>query len=175
MATVVLVPGLYDSGPNHWQSLWHAEHPEYRRVVQDDWQNAQRDAWIAGLARSLIGVAEPVVFAAHSLGCLTVVHAARQTRYPIQGALLVAPVDLETLMGSNDLSGFTPIPREQLPFPTIVVASTNDFFLSSERAAEFATAWGSHLVMLGACAHINAEAGFGSWPEGKTLLQQLGA
>jgi hypothetical protein len=36
MATVLILPGLNNSGPSHWQSLWLAAHPEYCRVVQKD-------------------------------------------------------------------------------------------------------------------------------------------
>jgi len=62
-----------------------------------------------------------------------------------------------------------------LPFPTIVVASTDDPFVSPERAAAFANAWGSRLVTLPGAGHINADAGFGPWPEGCGLLAELSA
>jgi len=31
---VLIVPGWTNSGPQHWQTLWEHEHPEYRRVEQ---------------------------------------------------------------------------------------------------------------------------------------------
>ncbi|PYM48393.1 MAG: hypothetical protein DME16_11120, partial [Candidatus Rokuibacteriota bacterium] len=34
---VLVLPGYGDSGPEHWQSLWEAEDPACRRVVQRDW------------------------------------------------------------------------------------------------------------------------------------------
>jgi predicted alpha/beta hydrolase family esterase len=41
------------------------------------------------------------------------------------------------------------------------------------RAAAFAAAWGSRLVTLDHAGHINAEAGYGPWPEGQRLLDAL--
>ena len=41
------------------------------------------------------------------------------------------------------------------------------------RAAAFAAAWGSRLVTLDRAGHINAEAGYGPWPEGRRLLDEL--
>ncbi len=30
----LLLPGLYDSSPDHWQSLWERDYPSWRRVCQ---------------------------------------------------------------------------------------------------------------------------------------------
>jgi len=32
-------------GPQHWQSLWERDHPEYRRVQQKDWDTPLREDW----------------------------------------------------------------------------------------------------------------------------------
>ncbi|MDP1860933.1 MAG: alpha/beta hydrolase [Gemmatimonadaceae bacterium] len=62
-----------------------------------------------------------------------------------------------------------------LPFPSIVVASTNDPYISVEGAREYASAWGSRYHELPDAGHINAVAGFGAWHEGWALLQELRA
>ncbi len=36
MRPVLLVPGIGNSGPAHWQSLWEAKHPAVARVMQRD-------------------------------------------------------------------------------------------------------------------------------------------
>jgi uncharacterized protein len=64
------------------------------------------------------------------------------------------------------LSSFAPIPRDPLPFPSLVVASRTDPYCSYERAEDFAYAWGAAIVDAGEAGHINTEAGFGPWPEG---------
>lgn len=168
---VVLVPGLYDSGPRHWQSLWHAAHPEYRRVVQRDWQTPDRAEWTATLDRC-VGDG-PVVLVAHSLACITVAHWAPAHAGRVAGALLVAPSDVEADFFPAGTTGFAPVPLERLPFPSILVASTNNEYLTMERAEVFASAWGSRLVDVGAAGHINTDAGFGPWPEGEALLAEL--
>jgi predicted alpha/beta hydrolase family esterase len=61
----------------------------------------------------------------------------------------------------------------RLPFPSIVVASTDDPFYTMARARAFADAWGSCLIVLERAGHINADAGFGPWPEGRALLDEL--
>jgi predicted alpha/beta hydrolase family esterase len=60
-----------------------------------------------------------------------------------------------------------------LPFPSIVVASNNDPFLTTTRAREMARLWGSRFVDAGPAGHINGDSGVGDWPEGKRLLRLL--
>ena len=60
-----------------------------------------------------------------------------------------------------------------LPFPSTLVASTDDPYCTFERATQFADAWGSRLVNIGARGHINADSALGDWPAGQALLQEL--
>jgi hypothetical protein len=60
-----------------------------------------------------------------------------------------------------------------LSFPLIVVASTNDPWMALEDAKRWSVSWGADFVNIGAAGHINAEAGFGPWPEALTLLERL--
>ena len=41
------------------------------------------------------------------------------------------------------------------------------------RAKQFADAWGSKFINVGAKGHINFVAGFGGWNEGLELLKRL--
>ena len=54
-----------------------------------------------------------------------------------------------------------------------MVASRDDPYVTLARAEGFARAWGSRLVVLGAAGHINADSGYGEWPEGRRLLDEL--
>jgi predicted alpha/beta hydrolase family esterase len=90
------------------------------------------------------------------------------------GALLVAPADVDSPAHTADeVRNFSPIPLVPLPFPSIVVTSTDDPFVTPARAAAFARAWGSRLVTFERAGHLNADAGFGPWPEGRRLLAEL--
>jgi uncharacterized protein len=170
--TVLIVPGWGDSGPGHWQTLWQAAHPEFRRVKQRDWEYAVRAEWVDALADAVRAVGGPVVLAAHSLGCHAVAHAAT-LGLPIAGALLVATPDVERPDFPPVIEGFSPVPRARLPFPSIAVASSDDTFCDLARARALAEAWGSRFVDIGPHGHINTDAGFGPWPDGEALLDDL--
>jgi len=173
-ATVLLIPGLNDSGPHHWQSLWHAANPGFVRVVQRDWETPDRAEWVAALDGYVTAIEGPVVLVAHSLACITVAHWARaHGARNVSSALLVAPSDVEADFFPPGTTGFTPLPVEALPFPSTLVASTNDPYLPMARARALAAGWGSRLVDVGPAGHIHTDAGFGPWPEGEAMLRAL--
>jgi predicted alpha/beta hydrolase family esterase len=65
------------------------------------------------------------------------------------------------------------MPLYKLPFPSIVVASSNDEYVTLERAKHFADSWGSELINAGNLGHINSSSDLGNWPFGISLLQKL--
>jgi uncharacterized protein len=171
---VLILPGYADSGPEHWQSHWERADPSFRRVVQEDWLMPVLDDWLATLDRYIRECEAPPVLAAHSLSCALVAHWAVRGSVPVKAALLVAPADVDSADHTPDeVRSFSPIPLVELPFPSIVVASTDDPFVTPSRAAAFAQAWGSRLVTLPNAAHINTDAGYGPWPQGRSLLAEL--
>nr|WP_244222049.1 alpha/beta hydrolase [Corallococcus exercitus] len=91
----------------------------------------------------------------------------------VHGALLVAPSDTEAPGFPPGTVGFAPIPRLRLPFPSLVVASTDDTYITMERVTGLAVDWGSRQVNVGAKGHIGSAAKLGSWPEGQALLEQV--
>ena len=171
---ILTVPGLGGSGPSHWQTLWEQRHG-YRRVEQHDWENPLRGDWIARLEDVVLGCEEPAVLVAHSLGCHLVAAWAAHSRNAlrVKGALLVAPADVERAEIRDQLPSWTPIELQALPFPAVVVASSDDPFCGQERARMFASAWNAQFIDHGPCGHINAGSGLASWPEGHVLLQDL--
>jgi predicted alpha/beta hydrolase family esterase len=174
--TVLIIPGLGSSGPEHWQSLWEASHPEYQRVLQSDWDRPRCADWVANLDAAISGANQPVVLVAHSMGCMAVIHWAATTGNPekrVAAALLVSPPDVEAETIPVGPTGFAPCPLIRLPFKSIVVASTNDPFATLDRAKTFTGAWGSELVLLESAGHINAASGHGPWPDGEQVLDKL--
>ncbi len=172
---LVLHPGWQNSGPTHWQSHWQLSEPRTSRVMQNNWLQPERDAWVQVLDQHLQTVGEPVLLAAHSLGCITLAHWAQRSTYThlVHAALLVAPADVASPSTPDELAGFAPIPMTTLPFPTLLVASDNDPFCQLARAHAFAQAWGAHFTVLKGAGHINAESGLGGWPAGLSLLHAL--
>jgi predicted alpha/beta hydrolase family esterase len=173
--TVLILPGYDNSGPEHWQSLWERDHPEYRRVQQRSWTEPVCDEWVAALDAAIVAAPSPVVLVGHSLGALTVAHHAARHARPVKGALLVAPPDVDDPAFPPMVKGFRPIPRRPLPFPSILVASSDDWYMMHDAAEALARAWGSRFVLLERAGHLNADAGFGPWPDGERLLAELTA
>jgi predicted alpha/beta hydrolase family esterase len=168
---VLILSGLWNSGPQHWQSLWHARHRTWRRVDHRDFNNPARDEWVSELDAAVATCNGAPVLVAHSLGCMLAAHwAASGSPLRAAGAFLVAPSDVEAPSYPIDANGFAPVPMARLPFPSVVLASTNDEFVTRERARVFAEAWGSSYVEIGEAGHVNADAGYGDWPEGEQLL-----
>ena len=171
---ILILPGYADSEPDHWQSHWERADPACRRVVQDDWLEPRLGDWLATLDRYVRECDSPPVLAAHSLACALVAHWATRATAPVKAALLVAPADVDSpLHTPEEVRGFSPVPLRPLPFPSVVVASGDDPFVSAARAEAFARAWGSRLITLPNARHINADAGYGPWPEGHKLLRDL--
>lgn len=170
---VLILPGLYNSGPDHWQSRWESAHPEFGRVMQDDWERPRCVDWIARLEAAILATPDAVLVA-HSSSCALVAHwAGTGGAGRVRGALLVAPSDTEATSYPAGPTGFAPMPLGRLPFPSVVVASTDDPYVTLERARTFAASWGSRLVTLGDAGHINGQSGLGDWPAGFALLQEL--
>ncbi len=168
---VLVAPGLQGSGPEHWQSRWERLYPAFERVEQADWTTPDLPRWSARLGEVLAQDNKPAVIVAHSFGCLTTVHrAAALAREDgssrIVAALLVAPADPEKFNVREDV-------QFRLPFPALVVGSSNDPWMSAERARHWARVWGAQFLNAGALGHINAESGLDDWLEGQALLQQL--
>lgn len=171
--TALILPGIGDSDSGHWQSLWQASNPDFVRVQQHDWDHPVLEEWVAALEKSVAQVNREVVLVAHSLGCLLVAHWAAQTRLQVKGALLVAPPSPSSVIFPKEAAGFYPFPINTLRFASIVVASSDDLYGDSMFSRSCAEAWGSRYVSIGAAGHINTRSGFGAWPEGFSLYQQL--
>jgi predicted alpha/beta hydrolase family esterase len=179
MSTIYLtVPGVTNSGPQHWQTLWEKKFPDtFHRIEQENWDTPVCSEWTDQIELEVqMRKPENVVLLAHSLGCTAVVQWAKEyaaTASEIKGAMLVGPSDCEAETYTFDTKGFTPIPLAKLPFRSLVVASTNDKWVSLERAQFFADHWGSELINVGDAGHINADSGHGEWTEGLELLKRL--
>ena len=179
-ATVLIVPGLRDHVDAHWQTLLAARLPRVRTVPPMGRADLDRAARVEAIERAATAIDGPVIIVAHSGGVVMVAHWARQTRRAIQGALLATPPDFERPMPAGYPTmdalregGWLPVPRDPLPFPSIVAASRNDPLGEIERVAELAQAWGSRFVDIGKVGHLNPASGFGEWPQAEAFIREL--
>ena len=177
MIRVLTIPGLWNSGATHWQTNWERERADTRRVLQDEWERPRRSEWTRRIREALRALPGPAVLAAHSLGCCTLAHLAGEATpaelASVRGALLVGPSDVEAPSYPSGTEGFAPMPLEQLPFPAIVVGSSNDDYVSESRARFFAQRWGARYVGAGPLGHLNSASNLGMWPLGQSLLEEL--
>lgn len=172
--TVLILPGWLGSGPDHWQMHWACSYG-YTLVEQNDWQRPRRGDWLARLDEVITDAPGSLVLVAHSLGCILVAAWASFSRHTarVQGALLVAPGDVETPELKDRLPGWAPVLRQPLPFKSILVGSQNDPYCRADRAQAMARSWGAQWFDLGSAGHINADSSLGAWPQGHALLQTL--
>jgi hypothetical protein len=178
--TILMVPGLRDHVPQHWQTLLEQRLPKAASVPPLEHDKLSCAARIAALDAAVAKIDGPVILVAHSAGVMIAVHWAARHHRRIHGALLATPADLETPLPpgypTRDAlaqNGWLPIPRKPLPFPSIVAASRNDPLARFERVHAMANDWGSRFVDLGDVGHLNPAAGFGEWPMAETLIRRL--
>ncbi|PBC44008.1 alpha/beta hydrolase [Rhodococcus sp. ACPA4] len=178
--TVVIVPGLRDHVDEHWQTLLENKLDRVRSVPPLSENKLSLAARIAALDAVISDIDGPIVLVAHSAGVMITVHWALQANRPIVGALLATPADLERQLPEGypmleDLStnGWLPIPRRQLPFPSIVAVSSNDPLADRLRVANMAEVWGSRLVDLGDVGHLNPASGYGEWSQAEEFIGEL--
>ena len=84
---VLVVPGLYNSGPLHWQSRWQRLYPSFERVEQAHWDAPVLEVWSERMQQQLRQSEQPTLAIAHSFGCLTTVHSALSEIPNLAGAL----------------------------------------------------------------------------------------
>ena len=184
--TVLIVPGLRDAVDDHWQTLLQRDLRKAARPVASvlpmGRENLSCSARVAEIERTAQSIEGPIVAVAHSGGCIMLAHWARRTKRAVRGALLATPPDFEKPMpeGYPTLdalreAGWLPVPRERLPFRSVVAASRNDPLARFSRVVGLASDWGSELVDLGFVGHLNPASGYGEWLQADDLIARLEA
>jgi uncharacterized protein len=168
---VLVVPGLRNSGPTHWQSWLQSHFRGAVRVEQDDWGTPDLPRWSARIDETLKAARRPTrwVAVAHSFGCLALAHhlAEHGGASPIAAALMVAPADPAKF-------GVTPwLPSAPLPVPLTLLGSETDPWMPATQAQAWAGVWGARFINLGDVGHVNVESGFGQFPMAKSLTAGL--
>ncbi|MFG6429741.1 RBBP9/YdeN family alpha/beta hydrolase [Roseateles sp. LYH14W] len=164
---ILIIPGLHDSGPAHWQTWLQGQYRDARRVTQRDASRPELERWAERIQRTLevAGTGEWLAVA-HSFGCLALArHLADHSDSPIREALLVAPAEPDKFGLAEAL------PHQRLPRRSRLIASSNDPWMSAASAARWAYRWGSSYSNLGNVGHINAEAGFGPLPVARSWVE----
>lgn len=172
-ARLLIIPGLRDSGPGHWQTWLQRRHRGALRVCQDDWDTPDLPRWAQRVDDTLRQAGGGRWIAvAHSFGCLALArHLALRPDAPIAAVLMVAPAEPDKFGVAHLL------PRQALGVTGLLVASDTDPWMQAGNAIAWAERWGLRTFNLGDAGHINAESGFGPWPPAQrwvhTMAQRL--
>jgi predicted alpha/beta hydrolase family esterase len=181
-ATILIVPGMRDHVSEHWQTWLASRLERVRTVPAMGRENLDCKYRIDAIEREAAAIDGPVILVAHSAGAIMAAHWVRRTARCVQGALLATPPDFERempagypTMAALRQGGWLPVPRNRLPFPSIVAASRNDPLGRFDRVVALARDWGSRVVDLGEVGHLNPASGYGAWPRAEELVRELAA
>jgi predicted alpha/beta hydrolase family esterase len=175
MADYLIVPGLNNSGPEHWQTQWQQQLDSVARVEQQHWEKPELDTWADNVVEQ-IKQTQPRWIIAHSFGCLATVRALTREKVrkqeraelsSVEGLFFVAPADPDKF-AVRDL-----LPEETLKTPAVIVGSFTDPWFGWEKLALLAKQWNVPLLSAGDAGHINVESGHGAWKEGWDLFRQF--
>jgi predicted alpha/beta hydrolase family esterase len=164
---LLVVPGLHDSPPEHWQSWLQDAHTGAVRVVQRDWATADVDRWAARVGSALERAGPgPWIAVAHSFGVLALLrHMQQRPDAAPAAALLVAMADPDRF-GVAEL-----LPRGRLPMPATLLVSSNDPWLPLHVGQRWAQRWQCPCVNLGNAGHVNVSSGHRTLPYARHWVQ----
>ncbi|MBF4585912.1 RBBP9/YdeN family alpha/beta hydrolase [Curtobacterium sp. VKM Ac-2887] len=180
----VIVPGIWNSDAEHWQSVWQREcGDDAVRIAPASWGEPDPGDWRDAISRAVASCAEPPVLVAHSLGVLAVADwlvadaaaVAGAAGPTVAGAFLVAPPDPAAPGFPAAASGFPaprpiPVGTAAARVPTRLVVSDDDPYCTADRALAFAETMGAAVLRVGPLGHVNVASGVGAWPAGRELL-----
>ncbi|MGP3725399.1 RBBP9/YdeN family alpha/beta hydrolase [Cereibacter sphaeroides] len=170
MPKTLLIPGLDGSPAAHWQQWWALRDPDALLLDLSDVSRPVPAVWEIEVAGAILQ--HPgAILVGHSLGAILIARLlAKWPHLKVGGAILVAPAEPRH---SDRTESFGPIFEESLGVPAYVVSSRNDPWMSFTQAERLARAWRADVVDLGFAGHINVDSGFGPWPGGVVLRDEL--
>lgn len=175
MTSVITLPGIDGSGPDHWQTHWEQRDRAFQRFQPSSWSEPDLTDWIVALDRAVLAQDEAPLLVAHSLACLLLAHWSHPVRQRVRGAFLVSVPDPDGPRFPRAASSFRDPPTSPLPFPALVIASSDDPYGSLDHAQRRAGQWGASILALGQLGHINEASGLASWPQGAQLFEAFRA
>lgn len=168
MEKVMILYGWGGSLPPHWQD-WLA-----RELVSKHYMvcfpklqhrySPKRHQWMEKTKR-YIEVFRPDTVICHSLGSILWLHLCEEGNIPpVKRLLLVTPPYINCDI--PDIASFfpAPVPKTLKAEESLLVASTNDHYMSEEEAIKLQESLGIPMKIFENVGHINEKSGFGPWP-----------
>lgn len=166
MNRVLLVPGLNNSGPGHWQSEWENRFAVSHRIQLADWSTPNLNAWVHAIENAIADFA-PTHIVAHSFGTLASAVVTAKNPGNLRGLFLVAPADPDKFDVRHRL------PASSLSVRGMLLGSLSDPWLSWSGAQMLGGQWGLETECAGDVGHINVQSGHGQWEDGWRRLHAL--
>jgi len=168
-----MVPGIGDSGPGHWQSLWEQKSAvRCSRFSPASWDEPRADDWLQAVSRAVEDAGPDVLVVAHSLGCVAVAHQAGED-LACRGVVLVAPPDVHGPLFPEAAVGFTDLAVRPVRVPALVISSSDDPYCTPAVARRLARQWHAEQVDVGPAGHLNEGARLGRWQVGWDLVHEF--
>lgn len=171
---ISIIPGIHNSGPQHWQTYWQQKYG-FERIEQEEWDQPVFEKWKENLIQSIKAnkYEKNNVLIAHSLGCLLTVKALSEIQNQVLGLFLVAVPDPATAFFDGRLKTFRDIPNKNISIPGYLVYSENDEFSNINFSVKQGKLWGLKTINAGNIGHINSDSNLGEWEEGYELFRRL--
>lgn len=172
MTAYLILHGWQNHRPEgHWQH-WLADRlaalghqVTYPQLPDPD--DPDLEVWLGELARHLTDGAPDVVLA-HSAGAVLWLHAVARgivKEGDVERVLLVGPPSPSVLARYPEVVEFAPPPLEfTLPGPTLLVAGDDDPYCPEGARTVYGDPLGIPSRLLPGAAHLDLDAGYGSWP-----------
>jgi len=165
---VLLLHGWGGSDFPHWQS-WLAgeivkEYGHVKFLRFSDYDEPKLNVWLDELVNALEEF-KPDIVICHSLANTLWFHLCNsQSIRDVKKLYLVAPPSINCKV--EELSEFFPVkpPKNLHAKETLLIASTNDPYMSVEEVNALQKDLGIEMKMLENAGHINSDSGFGEWP-----------
>ncbi|WP_310441051.1 alpha/beta hydrolase [Sulfurimonas sp.] len=165
---ILILHGWGGSDFPHWQSWLAAEIAKnygcvsFLKFSNPDFPSKEK--WIEELLKELEDF-RPDIVVCHSLANILWFHICNgSVSAKIQKLFLVAPPSLGCDI--EELKSFFPceIPTNLYAKEALIVASTNDPYMSLDEAKSLQTALNIPMIVLNDAGHINTDSGYGEWP-----------
>ncbi|NUS27555.1 MAG: hydrolase [Streptomyces sp.] len=172
MTAYLILHGWQNHRPkDHWQH-WLADRltglghqVTYPQLPDPD--DPELEVWLSELSRHL-AAARPEVVVGHSASAVLWLHAVARGLVKagdVDRVLLVAPPSPSVLAGYPEVARFAPPSLDfALPGPTRLVAGDDDPYCPEGARETYGEPLGIPTDLLPGAAHLDLDAGYGSWP-----------
>ena len=162
---VLILHGLGGSDYPHWQAQLAADLIKQHYVVSfpvfPTRDNPKLEEWKVYLKKELKHF-NPDIVICHSLANVLWFHSCDELDISLEKLMLVAPVSRNRVVEAASTFYPYPIAKDLKAKEVIIIASSNDPYMSEEEALDLKEKLNVEINVLRNAGHINADSGFGS-------------